>query len=133
MLATRSRGRARAAVAGSVAPALAAALLLAACGSARRAVQTQSAPRPGAQQLSLNASCAQWELASAAERRAFTEGLFRAPAGATARARGDLPPSELRLLIALHCGGGNAAGTPLGLVVINAIVGTLGSGSGRGG
>jgi hypothetical protein len=80
----------------------------------------------------LNASCAQWGLASAAEQRSFIDGLYGAGTAASAGARGDVSPAELRLLIGIHCGDANAAGTPLGLIVINTIVGTFDTGSGRG-
>jgi hypothetical protein len=112
---------------------LAAALLVAACGTAHQRRPTRAAPLPSSRRLSLDASCAQWRLASAAEQRSFTEGLYGADRAAAAGARGDTSAAELRLLIALHCGGAGAAGTPLGLIVIDAIVGTLEARSGRGG
>jgi hypothetical protein len=113
--------------------ALAAALLLAACGAPSQRAAKQDAPFQSAEHLSLNATCAQWGLASSREQRSFTDRLYGAGPAAAAGARSDVPPAELRLLISLHCAGGNAAGTPLGLIVINAVVGTLGAGGGHGG
>jgi hypothetical protein len=113
--------------------AVAFALLLAGCGSARHAPQAHHASPESAQGLSLYASCADWNLASPAERRAFTDRLYDGGSSGRARARGGVPADELRLLIALHCAGGGAAGTQLGLIVVNAVVGTLGTATGRGG
>jgi hypothetical protein len=111
----------------------AAALLVAACGTAHPRRPVPAGPVQSSGRLSLYASCAQWRLASAAEQRSFTEGLYGAGRAAAAGARGDISAAELRLLIAVHCGDAGAAGTPLGLIVIDAIVGTLEARSGRGG
>ncbi len=112
--------------------ALAAAPALAACGTAaHHAPKTPTTFSGTTQPLSLKASCSDWVHASASEQRSFTNSLFRTGSTVVATAPGDLSPAELRLLISVHCGGGNSSATPLGMVVANAIVGTLDSGAGQ--